>query len=420
MKKFLTLLWLTVMVLVIAACAQPTPAQPPAEEPTEPSPAEEKVGTTYKIGFVAAITGPGSSLGEPERNTAQMIAEQLKEQGGVVGPDGVRHDVEIIIRDSESNPDAATSAVRRLINEEQVDVLVAGTLSGNSLAMLPIATEAQVPMISMASARSIVEDPDTGEARTWIFKTPQENIHSARWQADYLEAQGITKVCYLYENTGYGQDTLAQGTKAFEEVGIEIVYSDSFERTATEFPQMASVQASDCEAVVIGAIPPGASTSTAALRDAVPDRPVIHGHGVCNQTFIELAPEAVEGAPLPCGKLMVAEGLPEDDPQRDLLLEYIQDYTAFTDGEPISTFGGHAYDALLWTLEGLESLEEGMSLEERRTAVRDYIETNIKDWPGTGGVFNITENDHLGLTYKGLTFVKVENGSFVYFPPEEW
>jgi branched-chain amino acid transport system substrate-binding protein len=347
-----------------------------------------------------------------------MMAAQWED--GITGPSGVHHDVEVIILDSESNPDTATSAVSRLINEDEVDVLVAGSLSGNSLAMVPVATESEVPMISMASARSIVEDPETGEARYWIFKTPQENLHSAIWQADYLEAKGITSVCYLYENSGYGQDTLAQGTAAFEPRGIEIVYSDTFERSDTEFPQVVSVQGAGCEAVVIGSIPPGASLAQAAVKDAMPDMLVLQGHGVCNQQFIDLAPEAVEGTPLPCGALLVAEGLPEDDPQKDLLLTYIDDYTEFTDGEPISTFGGHAYDALLWAGEALGSLDSGMSLAERRAAIRDYIETEIKDWPGTGGVFNVTPEDHLGLEYTGLTFVKVENGDYVYFPPEEW
>ena len=77
-------------------------------------------------------------------------------------------------------------------------------------------------------------------------------------------------------------------------------------------------------------------------------------------------------------------------------------------------------DALLWVVEALESLAEGLTLEERRAAIRDYIETEITDWVGTGGVFNVTAEDHLGLEYDALTFVKVENGTWVYFPPEEW
>ncbi len=375
-------------------------------------------GAAYKIGFVSAATGGGSSLGLPERNTAEMLAAQWTD--GIVGPDGVHHDLEVIILDSESNPDAGASAVSRLITEDEVDVLVAGTLSGNSLAMAPLAEEAEIAMISMASSRRIIEDADTGEARFWIFKTPQENGHNAAVQTDYLAALGVSTVCYLFENSGFGQDTLANGQKFFGDAGIDIVYSDSFERGDTEFPQTTSIQSSGCEAVVVGAIPPVSALVTSALRDFVPDVPIVQGHGNCAFAFIELAPAAVEGVPLPCGRLMVADGLPDDDPQKSLLVQYVADYTAFTNGEPVSTFGGHAWDALQWAYEGLASLDEGLSLADRRAGVRDFIEGNITNWPGTGGVFNITPNDHLGLGFDALTFVRVENGAFAYFPPDAW
>ena len=375
-------------------------------------------GTPYKLGFCAAVTGPGSSLGVPELNTAEMLAEQFAD--GIIGPDGVHHDLEFIGYDTESNPDTAASVGSRLITEDEVDVLVCGTLSGNSMAVMPIATENEVPMISMASARAIIEDPETGEARMWIFKTPQENSHSGEWQALYLEAMEITSICDLYENGGYGQDCLAQTTKAVEAKDIEVIYSDSFERTDTEFPQMSSVQASGCEAIVVGAIPPGASIVTVAARDALPNVPVIAGHGVCNQTYIDLAGDAAEDVVFPCGKLMFAELLDDTDPQKEVLLKYAADYTEFTDGEAVDTFGGHAWDAVMWAVEGLGSLDEGLSLAERRAGVRDYVENNIVDWPGTGGVFNITADDHLGLEYDDLGFVKVVDGTWVEFPPEEW
>nr|WP_290665300.1 ABC transporter substrate-binding protein [Ardenticatena sp.] len=423
---------LMLVVLFVAACGgggdtqeQEPPAPTATPQPAQEAPqgssgsSESQAGTPYKIGFVAAITGPGASLGVPERNTAEMIAAELEAAGGIEGPDGVKHPVEIIILDSESNPDKAAAAASRLIDEEQVDVLVAGTLSGNSLAMVPLATEAKVPMISMAAANSIIVDPETGATRAWIFKTPQTNGHSAKWQAEYLQAKGVTKVCYLYENSGFGQDTLKQGTAAFENVGIEIVYADTFERSDTEFPQVVSVQGAGCEAVVIGSIPPGASLVQQAIKDAMPDMLVLQGHGVCNQTFIDLAPEAVEGTFAPCSKIVVAEQLPEDMPERPVILSYIEAYTAFT-GEAPNAFGGYAHDALRWAVEALGSLEDGMSLSDRRAAIRDYIETNIRDWPGVTGVFNITPDDHLGLDYTALAPTTIENGAFKYFPKEAW
>jgi len=94
-----------------------------------------------------------------------------------------------------------------------------------------------------------------------------------------------------------------------------------------------------------------------------------------------------------------------------------EDYT----GEPVSTFGGHAWDALYWVIEALETLPpEGLSLAEQRTAIRDYIETNIVDWPGTAGVFNISANDHCGLDYKSMSWFTVKNGRFVPLPQEAW
>jgi branched-chain amino acid transport system substrate-binding protein len=417
---------LVALMLVVAACGDddagttttaPGATTTTAAGATTTTGAPMAEGITYKIGFVVSETGPGSGLGIPEAITARMLAEQWA--GGIMGPDGAHHAVEVIIYDDESNPDVAGTLVSRLINEDQVDVLVAGTLSGNALTMAPLAEEAEVAMISMASARSIVEAAD-GSARFWVFKTPQNNEHSAQWQRDYMLAQGYASVCYLFENGAYGQDTLNSAKAFFPAAGIEIVFEGSFDRTDTDFPIMAEAQASGCEAVVVGSIPPGSSSVTQAVFDFMPGVEVIGGHGSCNAQYIALAPEAVEGTVLPCGKLLFADTLPDGDPQKALLLQYIADYEAFSGGEAVSTFGGHAWDALQWAFEALGSLEEGPDLATRRAAIRDYIETEITDWPGTGGVFNVTPGDHLGLEYTGLGFVKVEGGWYANFPPSDW
>jgi len=199
-----------------AAADQEAPAPDPAEEAAS---AGEEMEGAYKIGVVMAETGGASSLGLPETNTARMIAAQLAESGGVMDPSGNMHPVEVVIYDSETNPDIAAAAISRLILEDEVDVIVAGSTSGNSMAMAPIATENGVAMISMGSAGVIIKDPETGEARKWIFKTPLINDHAGLWHMEYFAAQGISDICYLYENTGYGQDFLNTGLKAAEAKG---------------------------------------------------------------------------------------------------------------------------------------------------------------------------------------------------------
>jgi branched-chain amino acid transport system substrate-binding protein len=414
------------IAVLLAACAAPTPTPaPPAATPTvapaappTPTPAP-KVGAPYKIGFIASITGPGASLGIPERNVAQMVQEQLKAQGGIEGPDGVRHEVQILIFDDESKTDTAATVARRLIEQEGVVVLVAGTLSGPSLAMVPIATEAKVPMISMASARSIIEDPETKKMREWIFKPVPENLHSAQMQADYLKAVGVTKVCHLYENTAYGKDTFASAQAIFPQAGIEIVYGDAFERTATEFPQVEKVKASGCQAVVIGSIPPASALVNVAVREALPEVRIVHGHGSCSPDLIKNAGAAAEGTVMPCGKILVADQLPDTDPVKQLNLDFVKAYQDFTKGEPISTFAGHAYDALQWAIAALKTLPDGLSLAEQRAKVREALE-GLRNFPGTHGIFNLSPDDHLGFNYADFVMVVVKDGKFQVLPRDQW
>jgi branched-chain amino acid transport system substrate-binding protein len=156
------------------------------------------------------------------------------------------------------------------------------------------------------------------------------------------------------------------------------------------------------------------------VRTAMPDMPITLGHGVCNQAYIDTAGEAANGTVFPCGKVTVIDQLGDDDPQKAVLQQYIDDYTAFTGGDPVSTFGGHAWDGVHMAVDALGSLEDGLSLEEQRAAVRDYLESNIKDWPGISGTFTFSAADHNGLTKDSLLFVKVENGKWVAFPESEW
>jgi branched-chain amino acid transport system substrate-binding protein len=407
------------------APAQPTTAPPPTSAPTAastapPATVAPKVGTPWKIGFISSATGGGASLGVPERDVANIVAAQLKAAGGIVGPDGVKHEVQILINDDQSSADTAATLARRLIDQDQVQVLVASTLTGTSLAIVPIATEAKVPTISMASSLDIIVDPKTKEVRTWIFKPVPGNNHSADKQAEYLKAVGVTKVCDLYSNDSYGQDTFASATASFTKAGIQIVYSDAFDPKATEFPQLAKVKSSGCDAVVIGAIPPGSSVMNVAVRDALPNIRIIHGHGSCSADLVKQAGKAAEGTVMPCGKILVADSLPDSDPAKALDLKLIKDYTDYTKGTPISTFAGHAYDALQWALVGLKALPDGGTLADQRAKVRDGIENGVKNFVTTHGLYTLSATDHLGFSGSEFAFVVVKDGKFVVLPKDQW
>ena len=429
------MMWMVLASLLLVACGggnppvveeeEPETTEEVAEEATDEEAMDEEVmedgameATTYKIGFISAVTG-ASFLGVPERNSAEMLAAQIEEAGGVMGPDGVMHPVEFIFLDSETNPDTAAAAAARLIDEDEVDILIAGSTSGNSLAMVPLATEAEVPMIAMGSAGAIVADPESGAVREWIFKAPHNNFQVSTAMLTYLEHLGAESVCHLYENSGYGQDTLNQLTTVLGEAGVEIAYSDSFERGDTEFPQMVSVQGAGCDVVTIGSISPG--LVTAAVIDSIPDQTIVQFSGSCDQALlIDASAGAAEGNVLPCTPMFAGASLPDNSPNKSASVKFIADYEAAT-GELPNQFAGIAYDSVQWAVEALETLDSGMDIDARRAAIRDAIEGNIKNWAGVSGTFTMTPDDHLGLNVESaFVYVRVEDGQFVYYPQEAW
>lgn len=395
-----------------------TPTRTPTPTPTlTPSPTPV-VETTYRVGFCSALTGDGASVGVPQWNTAEMITAQLQKWGGLVGPDGVEHAVEVLIYNTGSDPEMAADAVAELIEEHEVDAVVCGSTSDSSLAVVPLVEEAGVPYVSMAPCREITWDPYTGWVRYWSFSTAPDNLHSGTWQATLAEGVGLTTICALYQDSTYGRDCLAQTAAAMEKQGIGVAFAESFQLTDDLWEPIYAAQGSGCNALIVGAGAPGAAKVALEARRSRTGLPVILGHGACDQTFLDLAGWAATQLAAPCGKLVVAEQLPDDDPQKEILLAYIQEYMAFTNEgrESVSNFGGYARDGLKLVLDAMESLPDGLSLEERRAAIRDYLETEIRGWIGVSGVFNLSADDHVGLSEDALVLATVRDGTWVFVP----
>src|ERR1700676_1102061 len=96
----------------------------------------------YVIGATVSESGPGSSLGRPEADSMQMAVDEINKAGGVNG-----HPLQITILDDESSAPAAVNNTRKLLDGHVIAIL-GSSLTQTSLAMVPLATPAKVPMIS--------------------------------------------------------------------------------------------------------------------------------------------------------------------------------------------------------------------------------------------------------------------------------
>lgn len=346
----------------------------------------------YKVGAVLDISGPSSSLGIPERDTLLMLAEKINAAGGING-----HPLELTILDNKSDETEAVLAVKKLI-EQKVLAVIGCSSSGPSMAIIDSVQKAQVPMISLAAASMIVEP---AKDRKWVFKTAQSDSVTVAVLIDYLKAKGISKVAFLYMNNAYGDGGKKAFAAAAREAGIQVAVEEKFEASDKDMtPQLTRVKASGANAVVVWAIPPSASILTKNFKDMGLTIPLLHSHGVGNQKFIELAQGSADGVILPIGKLLVADQISADDPQKKVLATYIEDYTKKYNSPP-NAFGGYAWDAFYLLVSALE--KGGTD----RAAIRDQLE-KTQGFVGVSGIFNMSANDHNGLKKDSMVLVKVE------------
>jgi len=149
------------------------------------------------------------------------------------------------------------------------------------------------------------------------------------------------------------------------------------------------------------------------------DLPLIHNSGIGMQSFVDLAGVAnAEGVIFPIGKIVATDFLPDDDPQKPVLKQFIADYKAHTGKYP-NQFAAHAWDCLQIVLQVLKTFPEGLSVEEQRARLRDGIE-NLKGFVGADGVFNFSAEDHVGLSSKDVVLVRIHDGVWSYIPPDQW
>ena len=355
-----------------------------------------QAGDGVKIGTFLAVTGPASFLGDPELKTLQMYVDEINKQGGLLGKP-----VELVHYDTGGNAKEAVNFFKRLVKKDKVDLIVGGSSSGESLAVMPLAAEEQIPFISMAGAVKIIEP-----VQQWTFKTPHTDRMAAAKIFGDMKRRGITKVALITGDGGFDKSGREECLKLAPEYGIEIVADESYGNKDTDMTaQLTKIRDSGAQAILNFGFGTGPAIVTKNVRQLDIKLPLYQSHGVASKKFIELAGDAANGVRLPATALLVPEKLKDGDPQKPVLLEYKQKYEA-AHGD-VSAFGGHAYDAFLIAVDAIKRAKT-----DDKAKVRDAIE-QTKDLPGTAGIFNMSPTDHMGLGLDAFKMIEIRNGDWV-------
>ena len=381
----------------------------------------------YKIGALFAVTGGNAPLGEPEKQLADMMEDEINANGGING-----HPVDVIVYNYESDATKCATFAEKLINEDKVVAIIGPTGTGDSLKIVDLAKDAEIPLISCAAGISIVTPTATND-RHWVFTTPQVSVMVVQRLYMYLQTKNITKIALLSDTLGFGVDGRNNLKAQAAAYGITIV--DGCDLTygpndADMQTQLAIIKSKSPQAIVCWGTSPGPAIVARNMATlSMTDIPLFCSHGIAFQSFITAAGASANGVIFPCGKLPIVDYLPDSDPQKALLTEYRDDFNARYGNGTANTFGGHAYDALKMVVAALENAVDETpekinssddTLQAVRAKIRDYVEGSINStgypdtngFPGTAGVFNMSAENHNGLAMDCLVMVKIVDGKW--------
>ena len=358
------------------------------------------VQAQVKIGTIASSTGTVSAIGIPQRNTAMMLPEKV---GDLT--------IEYIHLDDASEPNNTVTSVNKLITEEKVDAIVGPSGAPHAMALLDLVSEAETPLLAPVGSITVVLPMD--EKRKWVFKPTQNDSLVADKLMQHMQDNGVKTLAFIGTADTYGDTWYGVMEERLEEKGITLVANERYKRPDTSVTgQILKIMAANPDAVLIGAPGSPAVLPQSTLFDRNYEGTVYQTHGAAMNDFLRLGGEAVEGTIMGGSLMLVPNDISDENPSKAVALEYMQEYKNRY-GEVPATFGGNVYDAGLLLQEALPVAAQAAQpgTVEFRRALREALE-NIKELPGTQGIYNMTPEDHSGFDERGVELITIQDGNW--------
>jgi branched-chain amino acid transport system substrate-binding protein len=357
-----------------------------------------------KLGAFFALSGPAGNIGVPTKLVAQMVTDKINKEGGING-----RPIELVIGDTESDPAKAAVIAKKFIFSDKVAAIIGPTSTGEGMGVKKIVEEAGIPIFMTVGGDPVIMGGPFGPY-TYVFKSPQRSSTAVQKLFGYLKSKGMTKIAAFTNSDGFGKDGLGWLEKGAPEFGISFVAKESFGPSDTDMTaQLTKIKNAGPQAIVVWTIGPVGSIAAknkAQLGIAIP---LFQCHGLPDPVYIQLAGKASEGDRMPATKLMVADALPDSDPQKKVIREFVQLYTGvykYDKEFPINTHSGYAWDAITIVANAMK--KAGTDPKALRAAIEA-----TKGYVGISGVYNLTAEDHNGLGVDSMVMVQVKNGKFV-------
>ncbi|WP_236002587.1 ABC transporter substrate-binding protein [Paraburkholderia elongata] len=350
------------------------------------------------VGVTLSSTGPGASLGIPERQTISMLPATL-------GGRAVRY----VLLDDGSDPSTAAKNARKLATEDKADAIIGSSTTPACMAVAAVAAEVSTPQLALCPFVPRLEQ------MRYVFSLPQSVAVMSDALFDDMRVHNVKTLGFIGFADSYGEAWLKDVQTRAEARGIRMTDVERYVRTdSTVTAQTLKLLATHPDAILIAASGTPGVLPMSALRDRGYKGRLYQTHGVANNDFLRVAGKTAEGVIVPVGSILVAEQLPASNRSRGVALDFAKRYEAQFGAGSRNLFAGYAFDAYLLLDKAVATALR--SAAPGTQAFRDALAgalANVTDLPATHGVININAKDHSAYGVSGRVLVVVRGGQWI-------
>ncbi len=310
----------------------------------------------FRIGALCPITGAGSPYGSGMQQALLFAAKEINDAGGAGG-----RTIEVIAEDTQTAPDAAVTATRKLIDVNKVQAIMGTWSSGVTLAVMPITAAAGVVQMNTSGAPSIsTEDKDD---LVWRYQATNDRFGQAF--AKIAEKYGWKRPATMAFNNASGIGNAEGFKKAWEAMGGEVVAEVVYEPNRPSYrSELQSIMSANPDVIVTGSYLPDTTIILREWFQAGGENKWIIPAWAANPKLVEaLGNEVVEG-------VIAVDSISNEKSQA---FAHFSDLYQKATGSPGSSnvYAAMTYDMMIvWGL-AMEAAGEGASVKEINAKIRE-------------------------------------------------
>jgi branched-chain amino acid transport system substrate-binding protein len=358
-------------------------------------------GDDLIVGACLDLSGAGSVAGVAAERGLQVAVDRLNQSGVTVG-DSV-HQIKLLVRDTASDPTAATAAAKELVAVDRVIGLVTAGATSTSNAIATVAERASVPMLAANGADSIVRPV---VQRRFVFKLPPNAADVASSLVDAVSGRNLHKVAVLAAADDNGDAGLAAISTATATAGLTLVGAARLPLGVTDYQDFArQVVVRKPEAVVVWGVAPVPGLAAKALQGVRYSGLILFDPGAASEETMsaqnrQFTTDCLVVSPFILGGPPPAVTTPAAIAQRDYFAQYTRLYGAF------SGLSVYAADALNLLVGGARRAASSNHLK-----IRNGLESVPFD--GLAGSYTFSTIDHGGVESDSLRLFRIDRTGWV-------